>query len=114
MILSVRIRPANPGVRHRRRAGRAAFRESGRSRSPPRYQFSATDILRGRSSNRQIDALTQARAIELLRQPEWHYFGPTFASKQLAKRHAILNHARLFATAASSALIVELSSTAVV
>src|SRR6202790_4830463 len=45
--------------------------------------------LRGRASNRQIDPQTQARAIELLRQPEWHDFGPTFASEQLAKRHSI-------------------------
>jgi hypothetical protein len=45
--------------------------------------------LRGRSSNRQIDAQTQARAIVLLKQPEWHDFGPTFASEQLAKRHDI-------------------------
>ena len=45
--------------------------------------------LRGRTSNRRIDAQTQARAIELIRQPEWHDFGPTFASEQLAKRHGI-------------------------
>ncbi len=45
--------------------------------------------LRGRSSNRRIDAQTQARSIELLKQPEWHDFGPTFASEQLAKRHGI-------------------------
>jgi hypothetical protein len=45
--------------------------------------------LRGRASNRQIDPQTQARAIELLKQPEWHDFGPTFASEQLAKRHSI-------------------------
>ena len=45
--------------------------------------------LRGRSSNRRIDEQTQARAIELLKQPEWHDFGPTFASEQLAKRHDI-------------------------
>jgi hypothetical protein len=45
--------------------------------------------LRGRPSNRQIDAQTQARAIEVLKQPEWHDFGPTFASEQLAKRHSI-------------------------
>src|ERR1700674_325253 len=45
--------------------------------------------LRGRASNRQIDPQTQARAIELLRQPEWHDFGPTFASEQLAKRHSL-------------------------
>src|SRR5271170_3796935 len=45
--------------------------------------------LRGRASNRQIDAETQARAMELLKQPEWHDFGPTFASEQLGKRHKI-------------------------
>ena len=45
--------------------------------------------LRGRASNRQIDAKTQARAIQLLKQPEWHDFGPKFASEQLAKRHSI-------------------------
>ena len=45
--------------------------------------------LRGRPSNRRIDGETQARAIELLKQPEWHDFGPTFASEQLARRHDI-------------------------
>src|ERR1019366_6725045 len=45
--------------------------------------------LRGRSSNRHIDPHTQERAIELLKQPEWYDFGPTFASEQLAKRHGI-------------------------
>jgi len=45
--------------------------------------------LRGRSSNRRIDKQTQARVVELLKQPEWHDFGPTFASQQLAKRHGI-------------------------
>jgi hypothetical protein len=45
--------------------------------------------LRGRVSNRQIDPQTEARAIKLLKQPEWHDFGPTFASEQLAKRHDI-------------------------
>jgi transposase len=45
--------------------------------------------LRGRSSNRRIDAQTQVRVVELLRQPEWYDFGPTFASQQLAKRHGI-------------------------
>lgn len=43
--------------------------------------------LRGRSSNRRIDEQTRPRAIELIQQPEWHGFGPTFASEQLAKRH---------------------------
>jgi hypothetical protein len=45
--------------------------------------------LRGRASNRQIEAKTQTRAVKLLQQPEWHDFGPTFASEQLAKRHSI-------------------------
>src|SRR5260370_3910371 len=45
--------------------------------------------LRGRASNRRIDRRTQARSIELLKQPEWYDFGPTFASEQLAKRHGI-------------------------
>jgi transposase len=45
--------------------------------------------LRGRASNRRIDEKTQARAIEVLKQPDWHDFGPTFASEQLAKRHSI-------------------------
>jgi transposase len=45
--------------------------------------------LRGRTSNRQIGTSTRNRAIELLQQPEWHDFGPTFASEQLAQRHHI-------------------------
>jgi transposase len=45
--------------------------------------------LRGRASNRKIAAETQQRTIELLKQPDWHDFGPTFASEQLAKRHGI-------------------------
>ena len=45
--------------------------------------------LRGRASNRRICEATLKQAIELLRQPDWHDFGPTFASEQLAKRHGI-------------------------
>jgi len=45
--------------------------------------------LRGRASNRRTEEQIQAHAIELLKQPEWHDFGPTFASEQLAKRHDI-------------------------
>ena len=30
-----------------------------------------------------------AADIEILKQPDWHDFGPTFASEQLAKRHGI-------------------------
>jgi hypothetical protein len=45
--------------------------------------------LRGKVSNRQIPEETRARAMECLGQPDWHDFGPTFASEQLAKRHDI-------------------------
>jgi len=45
--------------------------------------------LRGRASNRKIAAKVQAQVIELLKQPDWHDFGPTFASEHLAKRHGI-------------------------
>lgn len=45
--------------------------------------------LRGRASNRKIPVQTQKQAIEFLKQPDWHDFGPTFASEQLAKRHQI-------------------------
>jgi transposase len=45
--------------------------------------------LRGRASNRKLAAKEQARAMELLKQPQWHDFGPTFASQQLAKRHKL-------------------------
>lgn len=45
--------------------------------------------LRGRASNRKIAAQVQAQAIEVLKQPDWHDFGPTFASEQLARRHGI-------------------------
>src|SRR5271169_5458050 len=45
--------------------------------------------LRGRASNRRISTQVQAEAIEILKQPEWHDFGPTFASEQLVKRYGI-------------------------
>src|ERR1039458_124295 len=45
--------------------------------------------LRGRPSNRKRPAETQRQAVKLLKQPDWHDFGPTFASQQLAKRHGI-------------------------
>src|ERR1700682_91808 len=45
--------------------------------------------LRGRASNRKIRAELQAQAIQILKQPDWHDFGPTFASEQLAQRHDI-------------------------
>ena len=45
--------------------------------------------LRGRASNRKIAAPARARVLELLRQPDWHDFGPRFASEQLARRHNI-------------------------
>ena len=45
--------------------------------------------LRGRPSNRRIAASMQQQAMKILQQPEWHDFGPTFASEQLAKRHKL-------------------------
>jgi transposase len=45
--------------------------------------------LRGRPSNRKIPAEAQAWVLEMLKHPDWHDFGPTFASEQLAKRHGI-------------------------
>lgn len=49
----------------------------------------AIDGLHGRGSNRKIADQTQQRTIDLLIQQDWHDFGPTFASEQLAKRHGI-------------------------
>jgi len=46
--------------------------------------------LAGRASNRRIDEKTRVKAMKILRHPEWHDFGPTFASEQLAKRHSIV------------------------
>jgi DNA-binding Lrp family transcriptional regulator len=48
--------------------------------------------LRGQVSNRRIAEATRQQAMELLKPAEWHDFGPTFASEQLAQRHNI--HAR--------------------
>jgi transposase len=45
--------------------------------------------LRGRSSNRKLSDQTQRQALAILKKPEWHDFGPTFAAEQLAKRHHI-------------------------
>src|SRR5262244_744805 len=45
--------------------------------------------LRGQPSNRKLSAETQRQVVKLLKQPDWHDFGPTFASQQLAKRHGI-------------------------
>ncbi len=45
--------------------------------------------LRGRPSNRKFSEETRRQALRILKEPEWHDFGPTFASEQLAKRHKI-------------------------
>jgi hypothetical protein len=45
--------------------------------------------LRGRRSNRKLPAKTQRQALAILKQPDWHDFGPTFAAEQLGKRHQI-------------------------
>ncbi len=45
--------------------------------------------LRGRASNRGIADEVRNQALAILAEPDWHDFGPTFASEQLAKRHGI-------------------------
>jgi DNA-binding Lrp family transcriptional regulator len=45
--------------------------------------------LRGQPSNRRIAEEVKARAMDIVKSPEWHDFGPTFASQQLLKRHEI-------------------------
>jgi len=45
--------------------------------------------LRGRESNRRLGAGIKARAMEVLKGPEWHDFGPTFGAQKLAKLHQI-------------------------
>jgi hypothetical protein len=45
--------------------------------------------LRGRESNRRIAKEIKTKAMAFLKSPDWHDFGPTFASQQLAKRHKI-------------------------
>ena len=45
--------------------------------------------LRGQVSNRKLNAKTQKQALAILRKPDWHDFGPTFAAEQLAKHHQI-------------------------
>lgn len=44
---------------------------------------------RGRPSDRKLPAKTQRQAFAILKQPEWHDFGPTFAAEQLAMLHQI-------------------------
>src|SRR5262245_47473111 len=45
--------------------------------------------LRGRPSNRKLPSKIQRQALAILKQADWHDFGPTFAAEQLAKRHQI-------------------------
>jgi transposase len=45
--------------------------------------------LRGRASNRKFSDKTQRQVLAILKQPEWHDFGPTFAGEQLAKQYQI-------------------------
>ena len=45
--------------------------------------------LRGLASNRKLAPETRQKALAVLRQPEWHDFGPTFAAQQLGKQHGI-------------------------
>jgi hypothetical protein len=45
--------------------------------------------LRGRASNRKIAAQAREAALAILRHPDWHDFGPTFAAEQLSKLRRI-------------------------
>jgi hypothetical protein len=45
--------------------------------------------LRGRPSNRKLSDETRRQALAILKQPDWHDFGPTFAAEQLEKLHRI-------------------------
>src|SRR5277367_1128564 len=45
--------------------------------------------LRGKPSNRKLAEETRRQALAILKKPEWHDFGPTLASEQLAKLHKI-------------------------
>ena len=43
--------------------------------------------LRGRPSNRKLSEDTKRQALAILKQPDWHDFGPTFGAEQLRKQH---------------------------
>jgi transposase len=45
--------------------------------------------LHGHPSNRKLSAETQRQALTILKQADWHDFGPTFAAEQLSRRHQI-------------------------
>jgi transposase len=45
--------------------------------------------LRGRPSNRKLCDETRRQALAIVKQPDWHDFGPTFAAEQLSRRHGI-------------------------
>jgi len=45
--------------------------------------------LRGRPSNHKLSEEKRRQALALLKQPDWHDFGPTFAAQQLAKQHKL-------------------------
>jgi hypothetical protein len=45
--------------------------------------------LRGQPSNRRIGEKIQQKARKVLGRPDWHDFGPAFASERLAKRYRI-------------------------
>jgi hypothetical protein len=45
--------------------------------------------LRGKPSNRKLPDKIKRQALAILKQPDWHDFGPTFAAEQLAERHHV-------------------------
>jgi len=53
--------------------------------------------LRGRTSNRKLPDKTQRQALAILKKPDWHDFGPTFAAEQLAQKASDPGRQRDFA-----------------
>src|SRR3954463_16388385 len=45
--------------------------------------------LRGRPSNRKLSDEIRRQALAIVKQPDWHDFGPTFAAEQLGTLHRI-------------------------
>ena len=58
-------------------------------RMRPEGDGAAVHGLGGKVSNRKIPAAAKAQAIVVPLPPEWHGFGPSFASEQLANQATI-------------------------
>ena len=51
--------------------------------------------LRGRASNRRLSDETRQQTLAMLRQPDWHDFGPTFAAQRSSRCRFNLRNLRL-------------------